>query len=496
MITRNWIHPDATFNTTQRKFTKEELGKVIDYWKRKLVNEYGAEPGQKIAMPIPPCDITYFALLFASLELGLKLVILPKPINKRELDDPRFCGFMPFDILVIEKQLLMTEGVKEFLIKNSKHNIQYSPLGYFNVLKDEDLANWTDKVFEEPVAMLCTTSGSTGQAKMVEHTHQYLHDLCSTNYKTLGFEEEDRVLHLNSFNHGSSPTIYYLPSLKACKHHITYPLYDLSLEKFVPNQWNRLITLMVKENITKVLSPTNIATDNILLTLEEKDVYMPGLTIMVLGFLNPSWLKHVESGRVKEIVSIFGCTEVGGPIFLNKIEKGMPYVNPRNLGYPVDNIFKTEVIDGLLTITLPCGKVIQTGDHLKVSNEGYTFDRKDKLKRINDIEINPLDIIEAVESHIEGYVFPRSLTAVVVDEIRQKLYLVTEDPKLPFLSDKAIEAVNKLYGGMVELDRILLIDRFGLRQSVVTIKPDHERLLDYVNDVLYNRETQYVWRKS
>ena len=192
VITRDWINEKAYFVTEQRVFSRDALFTVIDYWKRRLIEE-GARPGQKIGLAATITDVGYTALLFASFELGLNLVILLKPVNELEATKPRFKVHFPIDILIMDRWFVLSDGLQDHFINNSnkvifleRQDYHFLRFGKFKSTKKDR------KVYASPSdsCLLCTSSGSTGDPKSISHTHEFFYDLCSTSYKALDFQKE------------------------------------------------------------------------------------------------------------------------------------------------------------------------------------------------------------------------------------------------------------------------------------------------------------------
>lgn len=477
IITRDWIHKDAHFFAFQRGFKVQALYEIIDYWKKKLV-EHGALPGHKIGLAAPVHDIAYVALTFAAFELGLKLVILLKPITEKELNDLKFKAHLPLDVLVLDQWAIEDPKIKDHFVRNSKIIVPLKTIDYLFFTMDRDHLKYRNKIDARPDEdlILCTSSGTTGVPKLVNHSHKFLYDLCTINRFQLEFEEEDRCLHLATFNHGSSLSIFFLPALKTAKWHYFNLFYGFSATSNEESNWDKFVEFCKKNKITKILCPFSLYTDHIISAIGRDKEGLPNLTLMVLSFINPKWLPTAQTGKLKKIVSIYGCTETGGPLFLPYIDQNTNKINPKFLGQPIDGFYDIKIIDNSLTVKLPDGVVVETEDFISQDKNGCTFISKKKMARINDVEINPNDIIELFEKHIP-YVSRNSLV-IIVDEIYNNLYVVTNNQTLTLENEKMKSIIKDFYSNRVELAAIMYIE--SLNYSVVGIKPDKERILDYI----------------
>jgi hypothetical protein len=231
---------------------------------------------------------------------------------------------------------------------------------------------------------------------------------------------------------------------------------------------------MEKYNITKILSPDGFFTDNLIQAIDKMEKGLPNATMIILTFINPKWLDVVKKGKLKKIISVFGCSETGGGLFLPYIDKDTVDFDPKFLRKPTTGFFEIKEVNGMLTVTLPNGNVVETEDIVEEKDEGFYFVRKNRLKKINDVEINPLDIVQLLED-----TYSRNRFEIVVDEIRNMLYIVTDDKAMA--SDGSIkDKVDKFYMGNVTLNRVIYMPEFGY--ATVAIKPDREKLLEYINE--------------
>jgi hypothetical protein len=463
IITRKWIRPDSVFHTANETYTFEQLALSINHWKERLLKER-ITPGQKIGIAIPSYELSYLAITFAAFELGLKMVILTRPMNEKDCVSAKCLAHLPLDMFIYGlPDAPEYNFAVDFFIRHSWKSIRLEP--NYVAFSDNDVG-----VYATPDSdlLLCTSSGTTGKPKLISQTHSFLYDLCSMNWEQLGFNQDDSAIHLESFNHGSSICIFFLPSMLVCKEHYLFASVVTDADK---GYYYNVMKFCERKGITKILSPNGLATDSLLSTLESGEIDASAVTMMILSFINPKWLNAVKSGSIKKIVSVFGCSETGGPLFLPYIDKNTEKFDPRSLGKPCNDFYKITTPDNMLTVKMPDGRVIETGDYV---TEDFYFVRKNKLPRINDIDINSFDLIELLERK-----YSRSRFEIVVDEISNLLYIVTEDESM--LSDCDIgNDISSFYMKRVELADIIHIPNLG--DMSVSIKPDHGKLLEYINN--------------
>lgn len=468
IITREWINPDSTFHfPLEASLTKEELSPIIDYWKTVLIKE-GVKPKDKVGIIISFLDSVYLGVLFASFELGLKVVILPKPSNEEQSKQPKYTAHFPLDVLITNKEQYTDPFVLNFFKSNSKIVINTDTVELSQAEKINILPSPND------VFLLCTSSGSTDTPKTIEHTHNFFYDLCSVNWEPLEFTEDDRVLHLVTFNHGSALGIYFLPSIHKCKTH--YFMANNFLVDFPEDQnWDNWLAYCYEHKITKVHSMYSGETDRMISAIRRSETGLPDLTIMVLSYINPKWLSVIKEGKLKKIISIFGCSEASGPLFVTQINKDTENFDPKNFGKPIEVFHEISLDQGELTVRIPTyNKTIKTEDFFE-DNNGYRFVSKNKLYRIGDVEINISDIQLIFQKHTGNDVF------ILVDEIYSKLYAVTTNRETLRHIDNVKTEISSYYNNKIVLDNCFYVET--LDDFVVGIKPDREKMLAYIKEI-------------
>ena len=159
-------------------------------FRSKLIDQ-GAKHGDKIGLLFENSEIHYYALIFASFELGLKVVTLHRPNSEAESKSPKSNAHLPLDYFVYLKHYLAVTdtsmGVQHF-VKNSKHTISYGPLEW-KIMSDTFRTKEETPIYAEPdmVAFCCTSSGTTGDPKLIGYTHKFLFDLSNHNCKELEY---------------------------------------------------------------------------------------------------------------------------------------------------------------------------------------------------------------------------------------------------------------------------------------------------------------------
>lgn len=468
IITREWIRDDAEFfncyvNGIEESYSKSDLCEFIDYWKYMLL-AHGAKKGDKIAIAIDHTDIHYLAIMFAAFELGMKYTTLYKATLEKELDSPKVNAFLPLDFLIYWSSL--AEHPNFSVSMNYYRNKAKVSLGYeyrhWKLNSNSFRIKIKTPILAEPddTLLLLQTSGTTGTPKKVEHSHRTLYNLCSKNWEHLGYTEDDNVLNVSSLNHGGSISIFQLPSLYKCKNH-----YFASL--FTPNHdVNEILYKVCKDyNITKFTSAHGGIVESLIKYIDNNG--LPNLEFIILNFISPNWKDAIEKGNIKQVSSAFGSTETCGPIFIPKLNRdNVNTFDPRFLGKPTD-LFDVTISDKFVVN----GIVME--DILRETPEGYYFVSKNRLKKINDVDINPLDIYDILTKYTSRY-----NVEVFVDEIENKLYILTSDPNM--VRHSFVSEVESLYED-VKIKDVLFLP--NLRDFVVSVKADQQKIEAYIRGI-------------
>jgi acyl-coenzyme A synthetase/AMP-(fatty) acid ligase len=91
-ITRHIIRQDITYEGR----TYDELCTRINRWKTLLLSR-GAKKGDLIALAILDMNLTHISAIFAIAELGMKLLVIDKPVKYETLHMTKMALFGPVD---------------------------------------------------------------------------------------------------------------------------------------------------------------------------------------------------------------------------------------------------------------------------------------------------------------------------------------------------------------------------------------------------------------
>ena len=147
--------------------------------------------------------------------------------------------------------------------------------------------------------------------------------------------------------------------------------------------------------------------------------------------------------------------------------------NPRYLGMPTTGFYRTIVTNGNIYTSTSYKGIVKFDDIVEEKPNGYYFVSKNRLQKINDIDINPLDIIEIVEKYTTRYQFE-----IYIDEIYNQLFIITSDV-VTFAQKTYIKnEIDSFYHGNVTVTDIILEPE--LYEATISNKADKDKLAGIV----------------
>lgn len=412
LITRDIINKSITFKDVnahnlyqkEKTFNYQELSRQIDIIKNVLQHDYNCVEGQTILIGITPCALQV-AAFFACAELGLTIVIADHNRNDNWIDpkyiDPKTASLLPINYFLVTSD--------EHLIP--KYELFYKICDKTVVVKDLDKLN--DSVNNnllckhETILLKCTSSGTTGTAKLVTHSHQFLKRLIDRNK----FFFYGNVCMAHNLNHGSSPATYFLPSLCSAdtKVFVSYMITYLTEHSRSKESLDMAMHKFGMYDFDHLMIPYSYLIDNFLKLGSYRE-----LNLYTLSTIKKDWVAYHLDNRIKNIISIFGSNETSGPTFVNEIADHDFQENKYRL---VDGFYQINLIDDkLLEVTLPVydTKIITNDVFEKVGSNYYHKGRND-LYRVNGYEVNVKHYDNLIKNVIDA--------DLVIDTAKDSLYL-------------------------------------------------------------------------
>lgn len=394
VINQNIIFCDITDQGEIINYSYQQFEDLIDKIKSYLLSKYNIRPGETAVVGYENTCVHKIAAFFACLELGLSITIIdhqPKFDNssltvtatdgtKIQSVDTKTQLLSPINYFICGKDRLDVENdpkSKSFFLHNYCSNTIYHN-DITNFSYDKAICNDL-KIDPKSIAMRCTSSGTTGTPKVIEHTHEFLFDLCKRNSKMF----YGNIVNEKCLGHGSGPSTYFIPTLMSKNVEKVFNFWG-ETDDFIPAKYP-----IRNENLFDHIMIAY--THDIDIYLEDIDDNHPAsnLTIYTLSTIKKEWISYVKDKKIKNIISLFGSSETAGPIFINQANDENFVQNKFSL---IDEYYKVSFTNkNLLEVLIPVyNKKINTNDEFLIdaNNKDFYHNGRSDLIRINGKNVN------------------------------------------------------------------------------------------------------------
>jgi acyl-CoA synthetase (AMP-forming)/AMP-acid ligase II len=343
VISRNLIAPTLEIHEPSGQIVSyEDIIRMIDFYRVWLAS-VGVERGQRGIICLPN-SANMQALFFACLELGVRFI---------GVEERRFYNFPRYSAAKVD-----------FAITCSSWQEEMGTLPYpLHVMPDEvdlsdiELRTRIDAEIDpnEP-AIMAITSGTTGAAKVIQHTHKTL--LPSIRRAMEWYDSKDRVLFYMNLNHLGVLTIFTLPVLlKGCR-------IVLCHNNFVQPMIEALTTRSLG-GIDKLLM-FDWAWGRLLNSYDGSEPLLgPNKPIVITGGkpIGPSFISSLLEHGAGEIKVAYGMTEAPPPVIVKSVTSAEGY-SRSFLGQP---------LSGWRTIVMENGSLLLKGDGVGLDARGRSL---------------------------------------------------------------------------------------------------------------------------
>jgi hypothetical protein len=461
IINKNILFKDVNVHNLYQKdkvYTFSDLDKQINIVKNILQNEHQCREGQTVLIGIAP-SVLQIAAFFACAELGLTVVIADHNRNDNWIDpdyvDPKTQSLLP---------------INYFLVTNDEHLIPKYKLFYAICektvsIRDLDSQDTTSNTYigcdEKSLLLKCTSSGTTGTAKLVTHTHGFLKRLIERNKVFY----HGNVCMAHNLNHGSSPATYFLPALSSpdTKMFVSYMITYLTETAYSDDLLKFALDKFKKFEFDHLMIPYSYMIDNFL-----KHGTYENLNLYTLSTIKQQWVPYFLDKRIKNIISIFGSNETSGPTFINEIADHAFEENKYRL---LDDFYSINLLEGnMLEVTMPVyGTKIVTNDVFDKVDFNYYHRGRNDLYRVNGFEVNVTAYTELIKKYLDA--------DLIIDTVKDSLYIaVWKDERTESNINIIREAISKSSYNAHKINKYAVLDKIKFMTGV---KLDMELLRDY-----------------
>ena len=339
LINRHILNDNINFDSK----TKEELIHEIKKWKMLFQENYNVRKGEVVAISI--LDVTHYHLscLLACAELGLKVFIIDAPATKESLPYTKLALHGPADYCVHHEFMGddLYDGLHGQMIREySKELIDTREL----VFKEPNDFEMPDKISEDDIFMISSTSGSTKASRKIEFTHKEVYEMSRRNIDIFKFKPETKVLHTKNMHHASAMICTLLPSIMVSEYHRSFTLpqnldwiSDVNiLKQMISNEQYRINS----KGGYHMTVPNQMILEFLLKTVFSS--FKNKTIISMCGFTLPEEYIDYARDYNLEFISHYGSIDTGIPLLVNYLDKNTEYRSDC-LGVPPDDFFDIQV---------------------------------------------------------------------------------------------------------------------------------------------------------
>lgn len=439
VIDRHVLNPDFVYDG----LAYPDFCAMVDYWKVLLWEKYQIRSGHRVSLMVTLTDPYYATAVIACLELGVSLVVADKPVNKN-FSGVRQRLYGNLDLALFDD---LTWAQTDIVECNRQYFNQLGRLSEFDTytVQDDSLfARISKTTFARPdsIAIMTTTSGSTGVPKVVQRNHTWILDSALRSIRLLDLKKNQAVLHARQLSHGAVLDLFLLPSLIAVDRHYVF--------NYESNTLDTLIDYLVQYRINKFVVFTQHEP-----LLKQLPVLDHDLDMFSLITPKKDWVKLVQSRRVNRFISGYGSSEAGNIVFTNVIDKHTDpdQFNPYDYGQLLDDHYTVALTDKSISITVPkFNHTAVLDDVFHLVDGRYHFMGRSNLFRIHDIFFSQAQIDSIVKSFVTvGF-------EAIIDEPDQKIYLATYDPVDKAVLDLINQSLRDSIHGSISISIMRQVD--------------------------------------
>lgn len=426
------------------EFTYKDIIRSINQAKSYLIIEKKCKAGQKVLLATSGWP-QYLVWFIACAELGMSFVVSDHPNIENSKS--------------VAKKLTLYGEIDHLIGRMGSEVLTYYP-NLINKLIDRD-SYFTYKSQEhantfwaipDSIILYATSSGTTDTPKVVSYTQRFFSNLLERNAKLYNLKDTDKCLHTKGLHHGSVTGVYFLPTIKYCANHYYAKSFEEDTVEEMQGKIN-WVNFIQTEQINRCLMFYDMS-DHFVKFADISKKTHDDLTVYVLAKITNSHVDTIVKKFGYKIVSIFGCTETSGPLFLPEINPlNADYYDPLEFGKPLDDFYGIDLDKNqILTVTMPDGNVVSTGDKFHRIKGNYIFAGRENLYRIKGLPVYLNILIEVIEhllgtKHTEGF-------DIIFDKEFEKIYIRLDN-------DTNLDALN------YDLTSIIKQKHYAISKKVV-----------------------------
>ena len=434
---------------------------LVDRWKSLLIEKYKVYPGKKIVLEFVVPNAHYYSAVFAAFELGLVIISeWPPAFDEFDVHSHRMTMHGRIDYAIVHHGQLQPghEYYNYWNLRRTMANVDH-------VVTDIDFDQHQPCKLDYPIfcnpdteIMWAASGGTTGPAKQIRHSHQWVYTQSQRLTRHLNCNSHDHVLHIQNLLYGGGVYTWFIPTWMTAKEH----------------------TVMVTDNIKQIadavynLQITKLHIHTYPMTLEFIEIVEPlthDLDIMSFSNLPNEFIDKIKNKNIHSVKSMFGDAMIGSAVFVKTINKNSTIPEPNYVGDIVDDFYDYKLEDGFLWISIPSlnqdWKTSQ--DRFEYKNGKYYFYGRGNQYQFQNQQLILGDLDLKVEELFKGS------ATIVVDEEYKKIYLAVWKENSEALREFK-HYLNTTYNGLQisQTAKNLNINKFTVARKI-----DREKLKEY-----------------
>ncbi len=297
-----------------RSYSSEEIFNYTQYLKHSIYHQLNGKTVNKIVYVDTNDFFIVVCSMIATWELGASLFL--NDVDPKVKDLPYFKKFFE----VIDIVIGPIENSK-WIPTNSIHIHTNDYIEQKSISRNEFNEQLDQPVTHDTVCYYTTSSGTTGDPKLLSFTHYQTVTISNEIKQYLGITSVDRPYHYKTLHHGSLFNSYALPFLNVCKTHYT-GLFLGRADKFLTT----LCDHIQKFKLTHFLTPYNWIRN--FSDIESVKFSVPLTLITVQGQTDSEMKDLFNRFNIKQVVNYFGCSEIGTMFISRTTSTNLDQYNP------------------------------------------------------------------------------------------------------------------------------------------------------------------------
>jgi len=460
IITRNCINQDIVFVDFKDKFRPSKKNLQIinfsDFSKRidqikNCLEEHKDKDDYTILIGLKS-SIEQTATIYACLELGISIAIIDYGRSDNFIQykwiDPKTEILLPIDLFLVDDNEI-TNNHEKF---SYFHNICKKTIALSDLNAADDTENLKMIANPHTIAIKCTSSGTTGTPKRIEHTHEFIK---AVSLRNSSFFDKSVGIAFN-LNHGSAIATYFLPSLMSSK---TTKIVHLDLDA------TKNFYIEKTDKIDHLMIPYKHYIEKFSKNYSQKDLKIYTLS----SFPQSKLLKQA----FEDVISFFGSNETSGPTLIKKLSNTNFEFNKFSA---LDNFYQLRIEEKTLRVKMPVyGTEHDTKDLFRKNNNHYYFEGRNDIYRINGTEVDTYYLNKLCSEFFEEF-------NIVIDVVRNNLYLAIWSNETDIF--KKLKKINKK---QPKEHHFVDADVLDKNKFLSGVKIDHELVRSYFRIKIDNK---------